>query len=73
VYRCEKNGCADNGDYLIYAYTKAAVEGSVTIDATSIAGAESFPLGPGRYAMRLLTDDSYEDIATSQEFVITAR
>ncbi len=72
VFRCDNSGCAGNGDYLLYSYTDAAVEGEVTIDAHSIAGTQGWPLPAGRYVLRLLTDDSYEDIATSQEFTIAA-
>jgi endonuclease/exonuclease/phosphatase family metal-dependent hydrolase len=70
VYRCGKNGCDPNSDYLMYAYTGAQIEGNTIIDANSISGAESWPLAPGRYVVRLLTDDSYVDLATSAEFTV---
>lgn len=73
VFRCDAAGCAENGDYLTYEYTGGAIEGRVSIGAAARDGAESWPLPPGRYVLRLLTDDSYVDLATSQPFTITDR
>jgi endonuclease/exonuclease/phosphatase family metal-dependent hydrolase len=70
IYRCADGECAPNGDYLLWAYTDAAIEGRLKIGPSSFEGSESWPLPAGRYVVRLLTDDSYVDLATSRRFTI---
>ena len=47
--------------YLLYVYTHASIDGSVTLDAGSVVG--TWPLPPGRYSVYLLEDDLYVKIA----------
>jgi endonuclease/exonuclease/phosphatase family metal-dependent hydrolase len=70
VYRCDADGCGANTDYLLYTYTHAAIEGRATIGPNAQVGGASWPLEPGRYVVRLLTDDSYVDLGTSDSFTI---
>jgi hypothetical protein len=70
VYRCADGQCEPNSEYLVWAYTEAAIEGRIEIGPDSFEGIESWPLPAGRYVVRLLTDDSYLDIATSKRFTI---
>jgi exonuclease III len=65
-------GVCGNGDYLLYEYTGAAIEGSTTFSSDSEVGYATWPLRPGRYEVRLLLDDGYRSIATSQPFRIVA-
>jgi endonuclease/exonuclease/phosphatase family metal-dependent hydrolase len=46
--------------YLLWAYTGATIEGSLTLDG---AASGRFPLEAGRYSVYLLTDDSYKKVA----------
>jgi hypothetical protein len=55
-------GYCGNGAYLVYEYTKTAIEGSTTIG--------SGPLRPGRYEVRYLLDDGYSSRARSPRFRI---
>jgi endonuclease/exonuclease/phosphatase family metal-dependent hydrolase len=70
VYRCSDTECEPNSQYLVWVYTDAAIEGSLEIGPGSFAGIESWPLPAGTYVARLLTDDSFIDLATSQRFTI---
>jgi endonuclease/exonuclease/phosphatase family metal-dependent hydrolase len=70
IYRCADGECAPNGDYLLWVYTNAAIEGRLQIGPSSFEGSESWPLPAGTYVVRLLTDDSYVDLATSRRFTI---
>jgi endonuclease/exonuclease/phosphatase family metal-dependent hydrolase len=70
VYRCVDRVCGPNSEYLLWAYTDAAIEGQREIGPTSFEGIETWPLPAGRYVVRLLTDDSYVDIAASKRFTI---
>ena len=63
-------GCSSNGRYLLYTYTKTAIQGTATIDASAAVGTASWPLKPGTYEIRFLVDDSYRSIATSLNFKI---
>ena len=63
-------GCANNGRYLLYVYTKTAIEGSATFDATAFPGTYTWPLKPGTYEIRFLVDDSYRSIAVSANFKV---
>ncbi|MET7392216.1 endonuclease/exonuclease/phosphatase family protein [Dactylosporangium sp. NPDC005572] len=51
-----------NDEYLAYAYTGSAIEGTVAIGTG--------PLDPGCYVARLLPDDGYRSVAESAEFRI---
>jgi hypothetical protein len=48
--------------YLLWAYTDATIEGSVTLDENAEG---KFPLPPGTYTAMLLVDDAYEAVATA--------
>jgi hypothetical protein len=63
-------GCNNNGRYLLYVYTKTAIEGSATFDASSFPGTVTWPLKPGTYEIRFLVDDSYRSIAASANFKV---
>ncbi|MFI5101103.1 MAG: endonuclease/exonuclease/phosphatase family protein [Actinomycetes bacterium] len=73
VFRCYPAGCAGNGGYLLYWYTHTAIRGSGVIGpgADTFPGAISWPLPPGTYVVRLLTDDGYKSIAVSARFTVT--
>ena len=73
VFRCYPAGCAGNGGYLLYWYTHTAIRGSGVIGpgADTFPGAISWPLPPGTYVVRLLTDDGYTSIAVSARFTVT--
>ncbi len=70
VYRCADGICEPNSEYLLWVYTDAAIEGRLEIGPNSSEGIETWPLPPGKYVVRLLTDDSYIDLATSRRFTI---
>ena len=72
VFRCRQGRCASNDGYLLYAYTRTAIEGHRTIGPTAatLEGAVSWPLPSGTYVTRLLVDDSYVDLAQSPRFSI---
>ena len=74
VFRCYPAGCAGNGGYLLYWYTHTAIRGSGVIGpgADTFPGAISWPLPPGTYVVRLLTDDGYKSIAVSERFTVTS-
>ncbi len=57
-------GTCGNGNYLVYEYTGARVEGSTNIPSRSLA--------PGRYEIRLLLDDGYRAVARSAPFRVEA-
>ena len=62
--------CEPNSEYLVWAYTDAAIEGQLEIGPDSFEGIESWPLPAGKYIVRLLVDDSFIDLATSRTFTI---
>jgi hypothetical protein len=70
VYRCADGSCDPNSGYLVWSYTDAAIQGQLEIGPSSFEGSESWPLPAGKYVVRLLTDDSYVDLATSKRFTI---
>jgi hypothetical protein len=49
-------------DYLLWAYTRTSIEGSVTLDDSSNG---DFPLEEGKYSVYLLADDGYKLLAGS--------
>jgi endonuclease/exonuclease/phosphatase family metal-dependent hydrolase len=53
-------GTCGNGNYLVYKYTHASIEGSTTF----------WGLEPGAYDVRLLLDDAYSRAAISEPFKI---
>lgn len=64
-------GYCGNLHYLIYTYTRASIEGTTRFDRySSKVGYTSWPLGPGRYRVRLLLDDGYKLVAISARFRI---
>jgi hypothetical protein len=64
---CNAGYCGNDG-YLLYEYTKTAVEGTTTLSAASPVGDGSWPLRPGLYEVRLLLDDGYSSRAKSPRF-----
>lgn len=66
-------GCASNGRYLVYVYTRTAVEGRTRFDGASAPGSATWPLKAGTYEIRLLVDDSYRSVASSASFRIVKR
>ena len=63
-------GYCGNGAYLVYEYTKTAIEGATTISRASAGG---WPLRPGTYEIRYLLDDGYSSRAKSPRFRIVRR
>ena len=55
-------GYCGNGAYLVYEYTKTAIEGGTTLSSTG--------LRPGMYEIRYLLDDGYSSRAKSASFRI---
>jgi endonuclease/exonuclease/phosphatase family metal-dependent hydrolase len=70
VYRCADQVCEPTSEYLVWAYTDAAIEGHLEIGPDSFDGIETWPLPAGHYIVRLLVDDSFIDLATSRKFTI---
>jgi exonuclease III len=66
---CNATLCG-NGDYQLYEYTRASIEGTTRFTANSAQGLGTWPLEPGRYEVRLLLDDGYRSVATSRPFTI---
>jgi len=64
-------GCYSNGRYLLYEYTRTAVEGTATLGAQSPPGVVTWPLSSGTYEIRLLLDDGYRSVASSPPFKVT--
>ena len=62
--------CASNGRYLMYVYTRTAIEGTARFDASAFPGTYTWPLKPGSYEIRLLVDDSYRSVASSATFKV---
>ena len=60
-------GYCGNGNYSLYEYTDASIEGSTTLREES---AGPWPIKPGRYDVRLLEDDGYTRAAVSSPFEI---
>ena len=60
-------GYCGNGNYSLYEYTHASIEGSTTLREES---AGPWPVKPGRYDVRLLVDDGYTRAAVSAPFEI---
>jgi hypothetical protein len=54
-------------------YTKTAIEGTATFDASAFAGSATWPLKAGTYEIRHLVDDSYRSIAASANFKVVKR
>ena len=63
-------GCANNGRYLLYVYTRTAIEGTARFDASAVPGTYTWPLKPGSYEIRLLVDDSYRTAGSSATFKV---
>lgn len=70
VFRCRPSGCTGNNGYLVYDYTGNRIEGSLGLGAGSVEGNATWPLRPGRYVVRLLTDDGLRSVAKSEVFTI---
>jgi hypothetical protein len=63
-------GCSSNSRYLMYTYTKTAIEGAARIDGSAQPGTYAWPLKPGSYEIRLLVDDSYRSAGSSASFKV---
>ena len=74
LYRCHRT-CGGPGSYLVYRYTRIAIEGRVTFGRRVYLGegSVSWPLPPGEYVARLLVDDSYHSRGISARFRIVGR
>jgi endonuclease/exonuclease/phosphatase family metal-dependent hydrolase len=62
-----KAGDPDQLNYLAFAYTGAAIEGTATFDEDTIGG----PLEAGDYEVRLMRDDAYMTLAVSRQFSVS--
>jgi hypothetical protein len=69
---CNAGYCGNDG-YLLYEYTKTAIEGTAAFSASSATGDGAWPLRPGLYEIRLLLDDGYKSVAKSARFRIVPR
>ena len=69
---CNAGYCGNDG-YLLYEYTKTAIEGTATFSGSSATGDGAWPLRPGLYEVRLLLDDGYKSVAKSLRFRIVPR
>jgi endonuclease/exonuclease/phosphatase family metal-dependent hydrolase len=58
-----KADVSDTHNYIMWLYTKGAIDGEVTFTQ---------PLPPGQYVARLLIDNGYEEAASSAPFKVTA-
>jgi endonuclease/exonuclease/phosphatase family metal-dependent hydrolase len=58
----------DNEDFLAWVYTNALPEGQVVCDGQNLQG--QWPLPPGKYVVKLMKDDSYEQLAESGRFSV---
>lgn len=63
-------GCYGNGRYLLYEYTRTAIEGRTVFTENSPPGWVTWPLSPGTYEIRLLLDDGYQSAASSAAFKV---
>ena len=72
LYPCHRT-CGGPGSYLVYRYTRTAIEGATTFHRGGYLGEGTvpWPLPPGQYVARLLVDDGYESLGTSPRFQIT--
>jgi endonuclease/exonuclease/phosphatase family metal-dependent hydrolase len=70
VFRCRPSGCTGNSGYLVYDYTGNRIEGRLSLGARSVVGNATWPLRPGTYVVRLLTDDGLRSVAKSEIFTI---
>jgi hypothetical protein len=66
---CNATTCG-NGRYLLYEYTRTAIEGTTRFGPDSLVGSSTWPLQPGNYEIRLLLDDGYRSLASSAPFKI---
>jgi len=71
LFRCRR-ACGGPGAYLMYRYTRTAIEGTVRFGRHDYLGEGSvpWPLPPGHYVARLLIDDSYHSLGMSPRFRI---
>jgi endonuclease/exonuclease/phosphatase family metal-dependent hydrolase len=60
-------GYCGNGNYSVYEYTHASIEGSATLGKRASG---PWPIEAGRYDARLLVDDGYTRVAVSAPFRI---
>ena len=63
-------GCNNNSRYLLYIYTKTAIEATATFDSLAFPGYATWPLKPGTYEIRFLVHDSYRSLAASANFKV---
>jgi endonuclease/exonuclease/phosphatase family metal-dependent hydrolase len=74
LFRCHRT-CGGPGSYLVYRYTRTAIEGTVIFGRHVYLGEGSvaWPLPRGQYVARLLVDDSYHARGVSPRFRIVRR
>ena len=74
LFRCHRT-CGGPGSYLVYRYTRTAIEGIADLRPARYLGegSVSWPLPPGQYVARLLVDDSYHALGMSPRFRIVRR
>jgi hypothetical protein len=63
-------GYCGNGHFLLYEYTSASIAGTTSFTSASAPGYLTWPLGPGKYQIRMLEDDGYRLLAASATFKI---
>lgn len=66
-------GYCGQADYLLWAYTRTAVEGSLVIDATANPGTTAWPLRAGWYRVAVYFDDGYALLAQSIPFRVVGK
>ncbi len=66
-------GYCGNGAYLVYEYTKTAIQGATAFSSMSAGASRNWPLRPGTYEVRFLLDDGYSSRAKSPRFRIVKR
>jgi hypothetical protein len=61
---------AGNSVYLMWEYTHASIEDTMTLSDSSPGSDENWPLQPGNYELRYLLDDQYRCVASSARFQV---
>ena len=59
-----------NSVYLMWEYTHASIEGTMTLSESSPGSDANWPLQPGNYEIRYLLDDQYRCVASSARFQV---
>ena len=74
LFRCHRT-CGGPGSYLVYRYTRTAIEGTVTLRPPRLPrrGLRVVAAAARQYVARLLVDDSYHARGVSSRFRIVRR